>query len=225
MNSEKKNKNFSLYRLLNQTIINCLELRWLLKKVIRFPPKEAEYEEFRLACELDKEVKTKLEEIMELIPIIKLALVIFATVVFFIVLISYMIYKAKEKMQGQSKNQNRKANVADRKQPVANKEESVFIKNNYSDHANKEQIYFVPQKQAIRVPVLAHSQPRSKERFKVVNNQTTNYKIYETRVEKPRAFYHPSSQSVNSYAFRSPKGNILDNYSLPNEPLRKLALK
>ena len=34
---------------------------------------------------------------MELIPIIKLTLVIFATVVFFVILISYMIYKAKEK--------------------------------------------------------------------------------------------------------------------------------
>lgn len=67
--------------------------------------------------------------------------------------------------------------------------------------------------------------PRSRERFKVVNDEQMNYKIYETRSEKPRAFYHPNNQSVKSFSFRAPSVNILDNYSLPNEPLRKLALK
>ncbi len=162
---------------------------------------------------------------MELIPIIKLALVIFATVVFFIILISYMIYKAKEKMQTQPGNQkNNKENIGKR-QAASIKNESAFIKNNYSNHANKEQIYFVPQREVKRVPVLVQSQPRSRERFKVVNEQQLNYKIYETRSEKPRAFYHPNSESVKSFTFRAPSVNILDNYSLPNEPLRKLALK
>ncbi|MCK9211215.1 MAG: hypothetical protein M0P61_10305 [Ignavibacteriaceae bacterium] len=162
---------------------------------------------------------------MELIPIIKLALVIFATVVFFIILISYMIYKAKEKMQTQPGNQkNNKENIGKR-QAASIKNESAFIKNNYSAHANKEQMYFVPQREVKRVPVLVQSQPRSRERFKVVNEQQLNYKIYETRSDKPRAFYHPNSESVKSFTFRAPKGNILDSYSLPNEPLRKLALK
>ena len=169
--------------------------------------------------------KDKLEEVMELIPIIKLALVVFATVVFFVILISYMIYKAKEKMQTQSKNKNNMKENSSKKQIVISKDESTFIRNHYSDHANKEQIYFVPQRQAVQVPALAKVQPRSKERFKVVNDQQLNYKIYETKVDKPRAFYHPNSQSAKSFTFRSPKGNILDNYSLTNEPLRKLALK
>jgi len=160
---------------------------------------------------------------MELIPIIKLAVVIFATVVFFVIIISYTIYKAKEKMQIQPKNQ--KNGNSSKKQIIARKDESAFSKNHYSGQANKEQIYFVPQRQVVHVPVLAQSQPRSKERFKVVNDQQTNYKIYESRVERPKAFYHPNEQSAKSFTFRSPKGNILDNYSLPNEPLRKLALK
>jgi hypothetical protein len=200
-------------------------LRRLLIKNPPFPLKEAKFTQFRLARQLDKKVKTKLEEIMELIPIIKLALVIFATVVFFIILISYMIYKAKEKMQVQPGNQkNNKENIGKR-HSVPVKNERAFIKSNYSDHANKEPMYFVPQREVKRVPVLVPSQPRSRERFKVMNDEQLNYKIYETRVDKPRAFYHPNDQSAKSFTFRAPSINILDSYSLRNEPLRKLALK
>lgn len=162
---------------------------------------------------------------MELIPIIKLALVIFATVVFFIILISYMIYKAKEKMQVQPGNhKNNRENIGKR-QVASVKNESAFIRNNYASLANKEQIYFAHQKQAKPVPVLAQATPRSRERFRVVNDQQLNYKIYETRGEKPRLFYHPNNQSVKPFSFHAPSVNILDNYSLPGEPLHKLALK
>ncbi|MFA4923526.1 MAG: hypothetical protein WC557_04970 [Ignavibacteriaceae bacterium] len=160
---------------------------------------------------------------MELIPIIKLALVIFATVVFFIILISYMIYKAKEKLQTQTVSRNYKKENLGKRQPVLVRNESAFIKNNYSDHANKEQIYFVPKRQMKPVPVFPQQSKRPRERFKVVNEQQLNYKIYETRSDKPRAFYHPNDQSVKSFALHAPSGNILDSYSFSNEPLRKLA--
>jgi len=162
---------------------------------------------------------------MELIPIIKLALVIFSTVVFFIILISYMIYKAKEKMNDHSKSQKGNSENVRNGHRVHAKNENTFLRDNYTNHANREQLYFVPGKEVRKIPVLVESQSRARARFKIVNNQPLNFKIYETRAENPRAFYHPNPQMANSYSFRAGNGNILDSYSLSDEPLQKLALK
>lgn len=181
--------------------------------------------DFLLAQQLGKKVKIKSEDIMELIPIIKLSLVIFATVVFFIVLISYMIYKAKEKrsVRPWDKKNERENNGKSHSAPIYS--ERALQRSQYSELVNKELLQLVPQRETRRVPVLAHAEPRSRERFKVVNEEQLNYKIYQTRVEKQRAFYHPSDETVKSFSFTVPTANILDSYSLPNEPLRKLALK
>ena len=162
---------------------------------------------------------------MELIPIIKLALIIFATVVFFIVLISYMIYKAKEKKTVQPWNKNNDKNNIGKSHSVHVHGGRNMNRDNYSDMGNRDQLYFIPQRETRKVPVLAHVEPRSRERFKIVNEQPVNYRIYQTRIEKPRAFYHPGEQAINSFSFPAPAGNILDSYSLSNEPLRKLAIK
>jgi len=162
---------------------------------------------------------------MELIPIIKLAVIIFATVVFFIILISYMIYKAKEKTQIPPWNKKSNGGNMRKNHLTLVKREKVDYKNHSMDQADQDQLYFVPQREVTRVPALAHAQPRSRERFKIVNEQPMNYKIYETRVEKPRAFYHPNELAVKPFSLRNPVVSILDSYSLPNEPLRKLALK
>ncbi len=162
---------------------------------------------------------------MELIPIIKLALIIFATVVFFVILISYMIYKAKEKKTVQPWNKNNDKNNIGKSHSVNVHGGRNLHRDNHSDLGNRDQLYFVPQRETRKVPVLAQVEPRSRERFKIVNEQAVNYRIYETRVEKPRAFYYPSEQAANAFSFRAPAANILDNYSLPSEPLRKLALK
>lgn len=162
---------------------------------------------------------------MELIPIIKLTLVIFATIVFFIVLISYMIYKAKEKrtVRPWDKKNERENNGKSHSAPIYS--ERALQRSQYSELVNKELLQLVPHRETRRVPVLAHAEPRSRERFKVVNEEQLNYKIYQTRVEKPRAFYYPGSQTMKAFSFPAPTENILDSYSLPNEPLRKLALK
>ena len=162
---------------------------------------------------------------MELIPIIKLAVIIFATVVFFIILISYMVYKAKEKKQVRPWNKKNSNETESKSHLTLIKNEKVNHKNHYADNSNKEQLYFVPQREVRRIPVLAHSQSRSSQRFKVVNEQQLNYKIYETRAERPRTFYHPNELAVKAFSFQAPSGNILDSYSLSNEPLRKLAIK
>ncbi len=162
---------------------------------------------------------------MELIPIIKLTLVIFATVVFFVILISYMIYKAKEKRTVRPWNkENERENIGKSHSAHIYSEQAAH-RNQYSKLVNKDLLYFVPQRETRRIPVLAHAEPRSRARFKVVNEEQLNYKIYQTRVEKPRAFYYPGNQAMKAFSFPAPSENILDSYSLSNEPLRKLALK
>lgn len=162
---------------------------------------------------------------MELIPIIKLTLVIFATVVFFIILISYMIYKAKEKRTVRPWNrESEKESIRKNRSAQLHNEKSSH-RNHYSELVNNDLLYFAPQRESRRVPVLVHAEPRSRARFKVVNEEQVNYKIYQTRVEKPRAFYYPGNQAMKAFAFQASTANILDSYSLSNEPLRKLALK
>gem|GEM_PF-1434963 len=162
---------------------------------------------------------------MELIPIIKLTLVIFSTVVFFIVLISYMIYKAKLKTQTPPWDKNSGNELRGKNNSVNHRNENVGRKGSYSGNVKNEQLYFATQRESRRIHALAHAEVRHSARFKVVNEQPVNYKIYETRAERPSTFYHPRSESVKSYAFRAPVRDILDSYSLSNEPLRKLALK
>jgi len=162
---------------------------------------------------------------MELIPIIKLALIVFSTVLFFVILISYAIYKARSKKNdtpGGKKSGPSNGTKIHRSQA---KNESHVYRRELSKSVQVA-MEIVPQREVKRVPVLVRAQPRYRERFKIVNDQSVNYKIFETKAEKPRVFYHPNTQGANnSFSFKAKSENILDNYSLPNEPLRKLALK
>jgi len=141
---------------------------------------------------------------MELLPIIQLAVAIFATVVFFIILISYMIYKSKEKKHAPQLQVVKEKNYLNNKQTA------------YYTRANKGHSYVVPKTQ-VKYSNQTISQPRVGERFNIVNNQHVDYQIYETNGIKPRTSFQPNHQIVQSPSLKVSSQNSFDNYNIPEK--------
>ena len=150
---------------------------------------------------------------MELLPIIQLAVAIFATVVFFIILISYMIYKSKEKKHAPQLQVVKEKNYLNNKQ-------TALINSNYDidyyTRANKGHSYVVPKTQ-VKYSNPTVSQPRTGERFNIVNNQHVDYQIYETNGIKPRTSFQPNHQIVQSPSLKVSSQNSFDNYNIPEK--------
>lgn len=142
---------------------------------------------------------------MELLPIIQLTVVIFATVVLFIILFSYMVYKAKEKKQSQLIRQKESGS---KKQISSIKYTPAFYSNNYNNNANKELTYVVPK---THTPVATFSHSKVVERFNIINNQNVNYPIYESNSLNAR--FQPNLNVIHGPTYRVASQSNLDKIS------------
>ena len=141
---------------------------------------------------------------MELLPIIQLTVVIFATVVLFIILFSYMIYKAKEKKQIQLA---RRSETVNKKPTSSLKYTPAYYSNNYTANANKELTYIVPK---THTPVATFAHAKAVERFNIVNNQNVNYPIYETGI---KSGFQSNLTVIQGSSYRVSAQNNMDKIS------------
>ena len=136
---------------------------------------------------------------MELLPIIQLAIVIFTTVVLFIILFSYIIYKSKEKKQSSLYEVAKNNNYNNRQANLIN-----FQKANYGQkltaQANKEYSYVVPKESGDRASG-SNSSKDVKERFNIINEKQTNYPIYEGSKINPSMYFHSNQNSAPTTPF------------------------
>lgn len=152
---------------------------------------------------------------MELIPIIQTSLIIFASITFIYLVISYTMYKVKNRNKPVKKYQVKEVERKPVRQVYhqANVEQVNHIPENaLRVHKAPQKIY---QEQGNFVDNRVNYQPRTPERFKVVNN---NYNPYNEPY-----FVRPAYRPQPAYSGASQ--NIYDNYSYARtEPMYKMKL-
>jgi hypothetical protein len=152
---------------------------------------------------------------MELIPIIKLALLTFTIVLGVVIFISYVVYKMR------NRNNELKPQLA--KVPVLAYRNSMRITNHsipkqVSNNMLREQEFFVPQRSG-HVNMTNVNKKQVKARFKVLNQQE-DLRKYEVNNASDKAFYYPAVKNDILVPDRS--ASLLDRYSSGNERLNKL---
>jgi serine/threonine protein kinase HipA of HipAB toxin-antitoxin module len=154
---------------------------------------------------------------MELIPIIKLALVVFTGVVGILMIVSYFIYKIKNsKVPKRSEIQAQSV-----KQFVTSSHKAKTQTLQTPAVAQNDQAYYVPQRKAHennvkQKPILA---PR--ERFQVLNSQNVEVRPALINAEQERAFYQPGT-NYNVFTPSHTARSLFDRYSHGNDRLHKL---
>ncbi len=154
---------------------------------------------------------------MELIPIIQTSLIIFASITFVYLIISYSLYKVKNrnkpvKMYSVKEVERKPLRQVYPQPPVAQVSnhpapESMLRSQNPQERMHQEQNKFVKNRN--------NYQPQAPERFKVVNNYYNPYKepYFSRPAYRPQPVYSGSNQ------------NIYDSYTQARtEPLYKMKL-
>ncbi len=152
---------------------------------------------------------------MELIPIIKLALLVFTIAATVIIIGSYIAYKVKSKMS-EPKPQLVKVPTSVSYRNLARITHHSIPKQ-VSSPMLREQEFFIPQRNS---QTGIKSKRYQKERFKIINNQQDEMRKFESGNNPERAFYQPAVQDYS--LFNSKPKNLLDRYASENERLNKL---
>jgi len=154
---------------------------------------------------------------MELIPIIKLALVVFAGFVGLSMIISYFLYKIKNaKMPKRSDVQ-----ATPVKQFVTTSHKVKVSGVHTKDAAQNDQAYYVPQRKVHQQVVKQQPAIAPRERFQVLNHQIVEERPAVLNLEQKKAFYQPRT-NYNVFTPSQTAKSLFDRYSSGNERLHKL---
>lgn len=154
---------------------------------------------------------------MELIPIIKLALVVFSGVVGILMIVSYFIYKIKNsKVPKRSEMQTPAV-----KQFVTSTHKAKTQTLQTPAVAQNDQAYYVPQRKAHENIAKQKPNLAPRERFQVLNSQKVDLRPALINAEQERAFYQPGTY-YNEFVPTQTARSLFDRYSHGNDRLHKL---
>ncbi len=160
---------------------------------------------------------------MELLPIIETAVLVFSVFTVVTLVISYSLYKIKQKErltnaepaavkvvpQAKAAMQYNAAPVVEKKEPSASYHEQVF----------QFQQRQIQQQEVARV-----QQIMARDRFLVVNNQQPEMRAVAAVNKSTQPFYHPRASETRKQIMGRKSFNLFDNYSNGGEKLEKLNL-
>lgn len=159
---------------------------------------------------------------MELIPIIKLSVVVFTIVAGFVITLSYMMYKLRgndkkpwlrKTIQSITRVTEGHTNMVQMAAPTP-----AFVSiPTYSDQMDQAAYR---QVQAAQPRVVRVERPR--ERFKVVNNQQVELRKVNYYHSQVREFQPSAEQKAQARAFN--RNNVLSSYASGNDSLKKMSL-
>lgn len=154
---------------------------------------------------------------MELIPIIKIVLVLLAGSVGIILIVSYVFYKIKKSSQP----------VKEIQKPMTAKQyvsSAHNLKKSQMQPAlvavQMDQAYYLPQRQARQEFHAPKPMLMQRERFQVLNVQNVEERPNHFNSEQKKAFYHP--RNSNAVVPAQTALSLFDRYSQSNERLHKL---
>jgi hypothetical protein len=154
---------------------------------------------------------------MELIPIIKLALVVVSGVVGIFMIVSYFIYKIKNfKVPKRTEKQSPVV-----KQFVTSSHKIKTQTLQTPAIAQQDQAYYIPQRKAHESISKQKQNLAPRERFQVLNNQSVDLRPALINAEQERAFYQPGT-NYNVFTPTHTARSLFDRYSHSNDRLHKL---
>lgn len=158
---------------------------------------------------------------MELFPIIKLAVTVFAILSTVLIVFSYLIYK----MKGSKNKKVNSVQATHAHQPEIHVKQ-VEVGMGHAAHAKQQQPMhdeqFIQAQQRKRTMKIQKPIIRPRERFKVVNQQQLDMRQQILVEEKP--FYHPRTAETKRQIVSRKSFSLIENYSNGGEKLHKLNL-
>lgn len=158
---------------------------------------------------------------MELIPIIKLSLVVFALVAGFVITLSYMMYKLRKNdkkpwLRKTLQSITRVTEQHARMVQMASPAPAFASMTTYTEQVNQASFRHA---RAAEPKVQRIERPR--ERYQVVNNQQVELRKVNYYHSQVREFVPSTEQKVNNRSFN--RNNVLSNYSSGNDSLKKMS--
>ncbi len=162
---------------------------------------------------------------MELIPIIKLSLTVFALIGGFVIILSYMIYKLRggekrpwlrKTLHSITRVRENTARIAEYHSPVT-PAFAAIPSAHYSEQITQANYRHV---QPVEARIQKAEKPR--ERFQIINNQQVELRKVNYYSSQVREFQPAPEQRTASRSFN--KNNVLSSYASGNDSLQKMRM-